>query len=450
MPLFKLLGGLENWALIRAINIFLNNIVLLLSYFFLAKQLKVQVKWILLSCLFLIAPLSSMQWEFVTFGGYYIFFIAQLFCFVGLFIKLTDNTDSSKKLLVLLAFFSLLCFLLGLQGVRSLLVAHIPLFIASIWFYLRVSKKKFFLLLSVYGFIIGCIGFIGNFLLHSWYSFHSFDGMKFENLHYLFFFKLGQCLVSIVEFLGFFQGSSFLSAIGIFSLLSIIAAIIFFRVLFKLPQKSFLPLFFIVSTLLNIFVFIVAEEIVTSRYFIPFMILLVPLSAVLFEHLEKKRTHLQYIAIVFGISLFIFGQGYLNFQNWSMYNLNSNRKGYIQYLLDNQLNFGFAVFGNGNVNTELTNGRIRTAELNPNSLNGNGTRPLQVQTFLNPLAYHQSSFYENKEGEAFLLLSRNEWKFALSTNRAFALTEPDFQDDHFAVWRFPSAYTIFRDVLDTR
>jgi len=452
MPLFKLLGGLENWALIRAINIFLNNIVLLLSYFFLAKQLKVQAKWILLSGLFLIVPLSGNYWEIITFGGYYTFFIAQFFCLMGLFIKLVDNADFPRKPLVLLVLFSILSFVLGLQGIRSLLVIHIPLLVSGIWLYLRVSKKKFPLFLSAYGFVIGCVGYMGNFILHFWYSFQSFRDASFENLQASFFEKLGAILVCIIEFFGFHAGSPFLSAGGVFSLLSIITTAIFFYVIFTLPNKTFLSTIFLVASFVNIFVFIFTKTLVMNRYFLPFMVLYIPLVAVFFERSHKMYGHLKQVAFVFGISLFVFGQGYLNFQNWSAHNVNSNRKGYIQYLLDNRLNFGFATLLNANVNTELTDGKIVVSGLDTAALNHDPATsiPLQVQPWLNPIVYNQASFYENKEGESFLLLAIDEWKVAKSTNREFAFTEPDFQDNYFAIWRFPSAYTIFSEVLDTK
>jgi hypothetical protein len=59
MPLFKLLGGLGNWALIRAINIFLNNAVLIAACVFMMKQLKIQNKWAALAGLLLLLPVSK-------------------------------------------------------------------------------------------------------------------------------------------------------------------------------------------------------------------------------------------------------------------------------------------------------------------------------------------------------------------------------------------------------
>jgi len=97
MPLFKLLGHYENWALIRSLNILLNNLILILSYLYMAKQMKIQLKWMLITSLFLVMPVSFDFWDIVTFGGYYVFFIAQLFFCLGLFIRLAKSHRDCKK-----------------------------------------------------------------------------------------------------------------------------------------------------------------------------------------------------------------------------------------------------------------------------------------------------------------------------------------------------------------
>jgi len=464
MPLFQLLGGHGNWALIRAINIFLNNLVLVFSYYFMARQLGIRAKWMLITGLFLIAPLSSGYWIYVTFGGYYIFFIAQLLCFIGLFLKLANNADSPKRLPVVFALFTALSFALGVQGIRSLLVAQIPLLIACVYLHLQSSRKrKFSLFLGCYAFILGCVGFLGNFLLHFWFRFHTFDGTGFGNLYAHLVRDVGSSLVSFAIFFGFAAESSFLSASGVFNIASIIITIILFRLAFRMSRRgviheggmldmsnrNFLPVFFLVAVCFNIFVFVVSDVLVHTRYFFPFMILYVPLAAILFGHSENAYAHLKRTAIIFGVILFVFGQSYLVFRGLSAWDRNSNRKGHIQFLLDNQLNFGFATFWNANIVTELTNGKIAMVGLELDALEPGGS-PFAVQFFLNPLKFHESSFHREQQGESFLLLTRPQWELAQSAERPFSLLEPDYEDAHFIVLRFPSAYFIYREVLDSR
>jgi hypothetical protein len=457
MPLFKLIGRYENWALIRALVILLNNLLLILSYIFMARQMKIHIKWICITSLFLIMPVSTVYWDIVPFGGFYIFFIAQIFCCIGLFIRLINHADTAKKtLLINFILFTALSFALGVQGIRSLLCVHIPLLIACIYCYSKTTQKKRFpLFLGCYGFVACCIGFGINNLLHLWYRFHSFENMRLVDLYAEFFPKLGQSLVYLAGFFGLFTGSSLLSTKGLFSVIAIIGTFILFWMVIKSlrqtkiqnntmvqsAEQQFIPVFFIVSVIFNIFVFSVLGVIVYS-YFIPFMVLYIPLTAILFEHTEKTYGHLKRMAIVSGIILFIFGQGYLNFQSLSGQDRNSVRKGYIQYLLDNKLDYGIATFWNANVTTELSNGKIELAGLEQDYIVSN---KFSIQWWLNPLKVHDPYFHQ---GESFLLLTRAEWELAQSTGRPFARLAPDYEDNGFIVIKFPSAQIIHSEVLD--
>jgi hypothetical protein len=456
MPLFKILGHYENWALIRSISIFLNNLVLILSYLFMSRQMKMQTKWICITSLFLLMPISATYWDIVTFGGYYIFFIAQLFCCLGLFIRLAGY-GTVKTALIDFILFTMLSFALGVQGIRSLLCVNFPLLITCVYCYSKTEQKKnFSLFLGCYGFIMCCVGFAGNFLLHFKYSFYSFDGIRLADLYAELFPKFGQSLVSIAGFFGLSAGSSLLSAKGLFNVIAIIGTFLLFWAAVKSIRRTqiqnkvqsteyqFMPIFFIVSVIFNIFVFIVVEGDVTDRYFIPFMLLYIPLAAILFEHTEKLYGHLKRTAVIIGVILFICGQGYLNFQNMTGQDRNSIRKGYIQYLLDNQLDYGFATFWNANVTTELTNGKIELAGLEPHGLLPDANQ-FRIQGWLNPMKFYIHSYHH---GESFLLLTRAEWELAQITGRSFTLLQPDYEDTNFIVIKYPSAQIIHREVLD--
>jgi len=450
MPLFKLIGHYENWALIRALAILLNNLTLILSYIFMVKQMKIQTKWICITNLFLILPISTTYyWDIVTFGGYYIFFIAQLFCCLGLFIRLSGQAGTTKTALIDFILFTALSFILGVQGIRSLLCVHIPLLIACIYVYSKTAQKKNFpLFLGCYGFVMCFIGFAVNYLLHFWYSFSSYEKMSLTNLYAEFFPKLGQSLACLAEFFGLSAGISLLSAKGLFSVIAIIGTFLLFWAVIKsfrqLAEYQFMPVFFLVSVIFNIFVFIVVDEGITGRYFIPFMVLYIPLIAILFECAEKTCGYLKRMAIVSGIVLFICGQGYLNFQNMTRQDGNSIRKGYIHYLLNNKLNYGFASFWNANVTTELTNGKIEMAGLNPYGLDS-AINQFSIHNWASRIQHSNPSFHQ---GASFLLLTRSEWELAQKTERPFALLQPDYEDNDFIIIRFPSAEIIHREVLD--
>ena len=459
MPLFKLFKGHENWALIRTFVILLNNIILILSYFFMAKQIKIQTKWIWITSLFLIMPITPGYWEIVTFGGYYIFFIAQIFCYLGFFIRFVNHTGNIKTLFPGFIFFTIFSFLLGIQGIRSLLCISIPLLIVCIWLFLRITKNKIvFLFLGCYGFVVCFIGFAANYLLKFKYSFQSFDNMQLADLYTSFSSKLFQCIVCLADFFGFSSGNSLLSASGLLGVMAIIGTTLLFlsvyRSFYKMSlqnsaidkpvEHQFLIAFFIISVIVNIFVFIIVDSDITGRYFIPFMVLYIPLCAILFEYTEKLYGNLKRIALVSGIVLFIIAQGYLNFQSIARQDLNTVRKGYIQYLLDNRLNFGFATFWNANVTTELTNGKIEFVGLNPHSINPEKGGDFRIHNWLSMKKYSDPSYHS---GETFLLLTCDEWEKAQTSVRSFALLQPNYTDTNFIIIRYPSTEIIHLEVL---
>ena len=452
MPLFKLLGSYENWALIRSINIFLNNLVLIFSYIFLMKQLKINFRWILISAFFLIIPLSYDYWTFLLFGGYYTFFIAQLFICLGLFIRIVDNAAGKEKPDLITGSFilySILSLALGVQSIRSLLNIHVPLLLACIYIWTK-QKRHFPLFLGFYGFVLCVLGYAGNYFLRFIYSFHSYETMRIENLYVDFFLKISRSFANIAGFFGLSVGIPFISVQGLFSMAAIFAGLVFIWAVYRAcrnksslqEEKRFLPVFFAASATFNIFIFIVVDQVIIGRYFIPFMILYIPLAAMLFDHSEKMFTRLKRTVIIPSILLFIAGQGFLNFHKLVIMDINSIRKPYIQYLLDNNLEYGFAQFWNANITTELSNGRIQMAGCEFARFRSD-SRMFRLQEFLNHVKVFDSSYYE---GESFLLLSHSEWE-RFGRDRTLNGLEPDFQDNDFVVFRFPSARIIYREFL---
>jgi hypothetical protein len=461
MPLFRLLGGLGNWALIRAITIFLNNVVLIASYVFMMKQLKMQNKWTALGGLLLILPVSNAYWGVIIFGGFYSFFIAQLFCCLGLFFRLTNKAETTRNLSITVDFliFSAVTLALGIQGIRSLLCVYIPLLVTCLWPWVSGKKpeQKMPLFLGLYGFIICCVGFAANYLLHFRYSFHSFDNMNFENLQINIMQKTGQCLAYFPKFFGYFEGERLLSARGLFGVAAFAVAALLFpalKIFGNAKQRNslygteagvqFVFDFFVCTAVFNIFIFIITEGEVSSRYYVPFMVLYVPIVTVIFEKVENNFKPLKRIVIISSLVLFFSGQAFLNFQSLAGEDSNKQRNGYIQYLLDKRLDYGFATFWNASVTTELCDGAIELAGLEPDGLHP-GRNEFRIQRWLNPEQFFNPSYHA---GESFLLLTRAEWDQACETERPFTHKLPDYEDDNFIVLRYPSAEIIQREVLD--
>ena len=461
MPLFKLLGASGNWALIRALGIVLNNLALVLSYIFMMKQLRVKDVYIFLSAIFLLVPLSIEYWNIVTFGGYYIFFIAQGFCCLGFFAKCVfplspgqiENGKLPKR--IALALFLVLSFMLGVQGIRAVYGFHLPLLVSCVYAakvysvndYAQRKQRIFSLFTGAAGFALCCAGYGINYLLSFRYSFMPYDTMKMDDLLYNLLPKLSQCFVYFAYFFGFSAGVPLLSLRGISGIAAIAAAVLLLWALSckarRLNLKGshrFMSLYFTTLILVNFFVFIIADAPIISRYFFPFMIFYVPLAAILLEQAEGRLSALRHRVLACALLFFVMGQGCVNYNILAVKDINANRKGYVKYLLDNGLDYGFATFWNANVTTELSNGGIEIAGLAAGAPSGSGGRQFRILDMLLPVKFFDPLYHS---GESFLLLTRDEWE----TARAFPNLKPDYEDGSFVIIRYPSAEVIHRDVL---
>jgi len=242
------------------------------------------------------------------------------------------------------------------------------------------------------------------------------------------------------------------SAHSVFGLIALIGTVIMLFAVIKTVHRArferepqLIPVFFAASALFNVFVFITTYQIIVSRFFIPFMVFYIPLIAIFFEY-AKIYAPIKRMAIISLIVVIIFGYSGLNFNYIAASENNTNRKGYIQYLLDNQLGFGFATHWNANVTTELSNGKIEMAGLVSKTRGSNTRKLFQLAKDLIPGKYFDPLYYQ---GESFLLLARNEWDTVKSRVRSRSDLTPDYEDGDFIIIRFPSAQLIHREFLDT-
>ena len=241
---------------------------------------------------------------------------------------------------------------------------------------------------------------------------------------------------------------SMMSTRGVFSLLSLAAAVVLIYFAIRLVRHSseqkFIPLFFLAAALFNVFIFIISAGNVTGRYFIPFMIFYIPITAIGFVKSEKTFGHIKRAAIFSAALIFVFGTAFLNYRDLPKNNRNATRKGYITYLLENHLDYGFATFWNANVTTELSNEVIEIAALPESSLD-KGSNNFHLNGWLSKKEFRNKNYHA---GESFLLLTKEELEKAKAAGRAFAHNTPSYEDNDFIVMRFPSAQFIHEYIMD--
>ncbi|MDR2659523.1 MAG: hypothetical protein LBC27_05990 [Spirochaetaceae bacterium] len=440
MPLFKIF---EDWRVVRTITTLLNNLVLLFSYFFMMKQFDVSKKTILFTSLFLILPVSNLYWGTVLFGGFYVFFIAMFFCFLGLLAILLNPTAGRKTAIFVL--FMISSFLFGAGGVRALMDIHIPVFITVLCAYFfgknAVIKP---LILSVAALATCVLGYAVNCLLHKFYLFHSHNGVSLLDLSDIFFQRLGSTIYTFILFLGYTPDARFISLQGILGFLSVIIAFLIFYELAKIIKKrgsdnisvinvSF-AVFFIVSSIYHVVIFQILKG--DNWHLIPLYILYIPALAMIFEFVKKNMSEKKAKLFIYAILFTILGSGLINLYILPIYDLNNNRKDSISYIEKNNLHFGLASFWNANVLTELTNGQVEMLALSPKNIH-------RIHDWLHVIAYENPAYYA---GETFLMLTQDEWKTI--PDEKFSGRQPDYEDDYFVIFRYPSVPVLFSEILE--
>jgi hypothetical protein len=350
--------------------------------------------------------------------------------------------------------------MLGIQGIRALMSVQIPLLLACIYAHTSgmSNHRKTPLFLGVSSFVCCGIGFFMNNVLHLRYSFSSFNNMRIDTLYDVFLEKISESIYCVARFFGFSSGVPVLSAHGILGVLGLFVAIIVFIAAWRISVSGktgkisedtfafrFLALFLMSSTFFTVCLLTLVNETVTDRYFIPSLVIVFPLGALVFEQAEQIFPSVKRGIVGCAILIFFAGFAFVNFQSMARQDVNAMRRGYIQYLENEKLDYGFASFWNANVTTELCNGHIEIAGLGPDGLSGEAQK-IDIQRMLNPVKYFDSSY--RKDRESFLLLTQDEWNLAKSMGRSFAEEIPDYADDHFIVIKYPHTENLYSEVLD--
>jgi hypothetical protein len=289
------------------------------------------------------------------------------------------------------------------------------------------------------------MGYAVNFSLHFFYHFYSYHGASTIDLHGIFSQKLGDIVYNFILFLGYTPDAKFMSPPGILNFITVVVFFIIFyeagRIvkqnygLNKFKMDVFFMLFFIVTTAYHIILFQILDEDPMTWHFIPVQVLYIPALAVIFEFIKKTMPLRKAMSFISVISFVILCNGTIRLHALPWYDVTSYRKSSISYLDKNNLRFGFATFWNANVITELTDGRIEMLGLDNNDFHN-------IHSWLYPIAYENPSYYI---GETFLLLTLDEWKTI--PDEKLSLRQPDYVDDNFVIFKYPSTPMIFQELI---
>ena len=189
-PLFYIF---DNWLTIRMVSIVILNVILFLSYLYLAKQLNIKyIPWLA----FLIVGATSREYyKFVILGTHYIPDIAITFITIGMIISIFKKDNLRLfKIIFLIA----LSFLSSLSGIRFISALHIPLVIVA--FIYCLYKQKDNLTIGKFNYKDTSIQFFVLTILCFVASFVAVACNKFVLPNLGFTYKLDEVVISYIDF----------------------------------------------------------------------------------------------------------------------------------------------------------------------------------------------------------------------------------------------------------
>lgn len=404
----------NSWTTVRTLTNFVFLMLLLFSYLFAMKPLKLTQKSVYLSSLFLFIPYSLEYINIVHIGNSYIPHFIVVFVCIGFLIRLLGQKNRLYFLCYLL-----LSFYAGLCGIRFLTIYAIPVFLSSILKIIIENQKSGISLFNISsikkpGLVIPFFGFTACFsgviinsrVLSRIISVGSSNDLFISLLDDSGIINMIDTL--IIGFLRLFGYNDFVSLntlSGFASIASIIilaALVIICIIIVKnyhlFPDKSqYFILLFLMSFFTNTFIFIFIAGTYVPRFYMPVLILLTPYIALfldekqLFKYDFNKLTAI-FLVIAMNIS------GIAACVSCASHDQNAPFKEVVNFLEENHLSFGLTTFWNTGVVNELSNGRIECVNIRDSDIN-------QIFPWLTFKKYLDSETWENiNNSQIFILL----------------------------------------------
>ena len=431
-PLFRVIGS---WHVIRVITNLLSYLLMLAAYYFFMKPLGVKRERVVASSAVLLLPFSETMITHMVMGNTYLFHVIIVFTVFGLFLRLAGG-HKGKRILWLVCYmaFSVIC---GISGVRYLLALQCPLVLTAIvavlrsgdfeqlrrdwcdrepteknsksgrsgkdlWLALGKSSSAKYLWYSLLGAAGSVAGYAVNVLYVSRkYVFQTYDATNFIAVYQgVLMERLQNAIGSLLMLFGYIPDRGVLSLRGVITMVAFLLLVVFGYCSVQggkesKGQRGFVTWFLYVSFFLNLFVFVFTTSTMVPRYYLTIYIFLLP---VLCFYLEKEEHYFDRLAVctllIFGLTLAT-GKTVLSFVTIDK---NADRRKVAAALEEQGLTFGYATYWNGNIITELTDGRVEIANV------GDGIY-LYYFKWSSPMKYYAEDY---AEGEVFLLLSAEE------------------------------------------
>ena len=434
----------DDWQTVRILGNITLYLILLSSYFFLCKRLKIE-RYFPLSAAVMLLPLSGPYFYVLLDGAYYIPRVSITFLIAGIILPLTGESKRSAGSVALGLLALLLSLALGLEGARMLLVLFIPLAalvgaetLAKVtanksekWsgklLALRQDSFSRYFGLSFFACLLAVTGYIINrYILLPSFPFESYGGMIIK-------LTLGRIKRTVFNQLNLLGNSTWTTVLSLAIWLFI--AVLFVWYLKRKDEKPLAKQRFIMLNILSWASYTAFNCIVSFGqnvwHMVPVAVLFIPGVAIVLSDLPLRPALRRVILVGLSACFLVLGiLGYSSFAQWTKRDAVRTSPAYSQManvLLENGYRNGYATFWNANNLTELSDGAIEVWSV----------EEFNEDTLRNPVIYHwlqeKSHDTERPIGKTFVVWSAEE--FAKYGKLKFSyLGKIVFQDDDFVVF----------------
>ncbi len=445
---------LSDWGTVRAVGNSILYLVMIGAYGYLARRLHLRKEVFTLSLPFLLMAPGFYFYVMTVTYAFYLPHIIVAFFYLGLVLHIGDMPKEKPKrraaLFVVLAVLSFLC---GAAGVRYLKDILLPLLltvfllvitsehadelrktgkIAPFLSALPAELKRISLACAV-GAGAMLAGYIYNVkVLALQYSFFDTGSMTLAGGNRVFSARIAEVLTELVAAFGYKESVDVLSLRGIACVLAVIVpgviAYMAVRLLRQLHggEKTghrlialYTPCAIVCCMLTMLFV----DTVIAERYYIPHVIMLVPLFAVFISDIPHR---VDKIAIAALLAVTLTANTYFVYAEQRQTDEGASYSGVIRFLEENDLQYGYATFWYSDVLTYLTDGQVRMAHL---TYNDSGVYPFE---WLSPKAYYQPGY---ATGDTFLLLTAAEAE-QLKDAAMLQHRVPVYSDEKFVIFEY--------------
>ena len=475
MPLFKLFS---DWSTVRFASIVILQIILVLSYAYLSRQIGLSRNTFFLTASMMMLPISSLYGMLILYQSYYVPCVAYGFLIVGLYLSVIKRRGGRRRIAqgLRIALMLILSVMSCMNGARQIPATMLTLPLAALLVAVKAQGKAPALSvidrqqrknvgLACLVFLAGSAGFlIHNLILGKYFVFISTTGAEValptvDNI--LIIFKSYLYQFGYQE-----EGRLLFSLEGMLSLAAVFAAAVFFalavRKLLSRPNPgqtypTMLMLnYYPVALTVMVAIFFLSPEFQGYRsFYLTVIVWLFPLIGAALSRASLKNVTVKR-ALIYLACLCLAGSGVYH----NLYYLHPEGKktqfstltqlpvdtldhlqGVLDFLDENGYEAGYATHWQCNVITEATNGRIpmiRIIRLYPEPM----------YAYDDCLTYKQTrdlSFVEDKN--TFLLLTHDEGDiFSASELAPYAI--PVYEDDDYRVYTFDFSTEVWDYLLN--